>query len=108
LRLIQVPDVLTIYNVAGWSVSRDTTDRVDEYIDWGLHYLASESPRVIGDYLCTSPVSAAVSAGSLRGVRRSLNSAVRHGRPGPHALAYATLNAARLIVRSSRTAHRPR
>lgn len=108
LRLIQLPDVLTIYRVAGWSVSRDTADRVDEYIDWGLQYLSAESPRVLGDYLCTSPVSAAVSADSLEGIRRSVGFALRHGRPGPHALAYAGLNAMRVIAGFSRTARHPR
>jgi glycosyltransferase involved in cell wall biosynthesis len=101
VRVVQLPDVLSTYNVQGSSVSRDTSDRIDEYIDWGLHYLAAESPRVLGDYLCTSPVSAAVSARSLSGVQRSLRSALRHGRPGPFALAYAVLNAARIMVRSA-------
>jgi glycosyltransferase involved in cell wall biosynthesis len=104
VRVVQLPDALTSYNIQGWSVSRDRSDRVDEYIDWGLQYLATESPRVLGDYLCTSPVSAAVSACSLSGVQRSLQSALRYGRPGPCALAYATLNAARIVVRSARTA----
>ncbi len=98
LRVVQLPDVLSTYNVQDASVSRDTSDRTDDYIDWGLQYLATESPRVLGDYLCTSPVSAAVSARSLRGVRRSMGSAVRHGRPGPFALAYAVLSAARIVA----------
>ena len=59
---------------------------------------------MLGDYLCTSPVSAAVSARSLSGVRRSLRSALRHGRPGPFALAYAVLSAARIVVRSAGSA----
>jgi hypothetical protein len=46
-------------------------------------------PRALGDYVCASPVSAAVSARSLRGVRRSLQSAFRHGRLGPFAVGYA-------------------
>ena len=100
LRVVQLPETLSIYNVKGTSVSRDPSDRTDTYIQWGLHYLGKESPRVLGDYLCTSPVSAAVSARSLRGVRRAVWSAVRHGRPGPFALAYAALNAARIIVRT--------
>ena len=103
VRVVQLPDVLSTYNVQDSSVSRDTSDRTDEYIEWGLQYLATESPRVLGDYLCTSPVSAAVSARSLSGVRRSLRSALRHGRPGPFALAYAVLNAARIVVRSAET-----
>ena len=87
LRVIQLPEMLSIYNVHGASVSRDPSDRTETYIEWGLQYLGSESPRVLGDYLCTSPVSAAVSARSLGGVRRAVWSAVRHGRPGPFALA---------------------
>ncbi len=106
LRVIQLPEPLSIYNVHGSSVSRDPSDRTDIYIRWGLHYLGRESPRVLGDYLCTSPVSAAVSARSLGGVRRAVWSAVRHGRPGPFALAYAALNAARIIVRAAVSATR--
>ena len=106
LRVVQLPETLSIYNVHGTSVSRDPSDRTDTYIEWGLQYLGSESPRVLGDYLCTSPVSAAVSARSLGGVRRAVWSAVRHGRPGPFALAYAALNAARIIVRAAVSAIR--
>jgi glycosyltransferase involved in cell wall biosynthesis len=106
LRVIQLPEALSVYNVGGPSVSRDPRDRTDIYIDWGLTYLGSESPRVLGDYLCTSPVSAAVSARSLGGVRRAVWSAVRRGRPGPFALAYATLNGARVIVRAAVSAIR--
>src|SRR5271165_3754408 len=106
LRVVQLPDVLSTYNVQDTSVSRDSSDRTDTYIEWGLQYLSTESPRVLGDYLCTSPVSAAVSAGSLRGVRRSLRSALRHGRPGPFALAYALLSAVRIVLRSAAPAVR--
>ena len=106
LRVVQLPETLSIYNVHGASVSRDPSDRTDTYIQWGLQYLGRESPRLLGDYLCTSPVSAAVSARSLGGVRRAVWSAVRHGRPGPFALAYAALNAARIIVRTAVSAIR--
>lgn len=107
LRVIHLREPLTIYNVHGRSVSRDTADRTDCYIRWGLHYLRPESPRVLGDYLCTSPVSAAVSAGSLGGVRHAMWSAVRHGRPGIFALIYAVLNAGRVVCRIAvRTARR--
>lgn len=99
LRVVQLPEPLSIYNVQGRSVSRDDTDRTGIYIRWGFHHLASESPRVLGDYLCTSPVSAAVSAGSLGGVARAVWSALRHARPGIVALTYAVLNAARIVVR---------
>jgi glycosyltransferase involved in cell wall biosynthesis len=105
VRVVQLPDVLSIYNVMAASVSRDGSDRTDEYIEWGLRYLARESPRVLGDYLCTSPVSAAVFARSLGGARRSMCSALRYGRPGPFALMYAVLSAARIAVRSARPAH---
>jgi glycosyltransferase involved in cell wall biosynthesis len=104
VRVVQVAEALSDYNVTDASVSRDTSDRTDEYIDWGLEYLASESPRVLGDYLCTSPVSAAVSARSLGGVRRSMQSGLRYGQPGAFALSYAVLNAARIVMRSSRAA----
>ena len=106
LRVVQLPDVLSTYNVQDTSVSRDPSDRTDSYIEWGLQYLSTESPRVLGDYLCTSPVSAAVSAGSLSGVQRSLRSALRHGRPGPFALGYAVLGAARIVLRSAKSAIR--
>jgi hypothetical protein len=98
LRVIQLADVLSTYNVQHTSVSRNPSDRTESYIEWGLQYLNTESPRVLGDYLCTSPVSAAVSARSLRGVRHSLWSAFRHGRPGPFALGYAILNALRIVL----------
>ncbi len=97
-------EVLSTYNVRGPSLSRASTDRTDEYLAWGLRYLAGgESPRVRGgDYLSTSPVSAAVSARSLAGVRRSMWSAIRHGRPGPpFAVVYAALGTARILVRSA-------
>lgn len=99
VRFLQVPDVLSTYNVAHPSVSRDASDRVDGYIDWGLQYLRSESPRILGDYLCTSPVSAAVSAQSLAGVGRSVRTAFRYGRPGPSAVAYALASSARIAGR---------
>lgn len=105
LSIIQVPEVLSTYSVDHPSVSRDRTDRSGQYIDWGLRYLADESPRVLGDYLCTSPVSAAVAARSRAGVWNSLKAGVRYGRPGICALTYAVLNGARLLgpaVRSSR------
>lgn len=98
LRVVQVPDVLGTYDAGGPSSSRSATDRTDEYIRWGLRYLSDESPRVLGDYLCTSPVSAAVHARSLAGVRNAVSAAIRNGRPGPAALAYAALNAGRILA----------
>lgn len=106
LRVIQLPDVLSIYNVDGESVSRQSTDRTTSYIDWGREHLGSESPRVLGDYLCTYPVSAAVSAKSLPGVARAVRAATRYGRPGGYALGYAALNAARIVVGSAASAVR--
>ncbi len=106
LRLIQVPDVLSTYNVGHVSVSRDPAGNIDDYIEWGLRYLSNESPRLLGDYLCTSPVSAAVSARSLTGLRRSVQSAMRHGRPGLWALGYALLSAARIASSGVETALR--
>jgi hypothetical protein len=99
VRVVQLPEALSTYNVTTCSVSRDRTDRTDEYIEWGLHRLSTESPRVLGDYLCTSAVSAAVSARSLGGVRRSIASGLRYGRPGPFALLYAMLSGARIVLR---------
>jgi glycosyltransferase involved in cell wall biosynthesis len=106
LRVIQLPDVLSTYNVQYPSVSRHESDRTESYIEWGLQYLSTESPRLLGDYLCTMPVSAAVRARSLRGIRRSVQSAFRHGRPGPFAVAYALLNAARILLYSAESAVR--
>ncbi|BAW04945.1 glycosyl transferase [Nocardia seriolae] len=99
VRVIQVPEVLGTYFVGGESVSRSDADQVDDYIAWGLEYLRTEPPRIRGDYLCTSPVSAAVAAGSLSGVGRALRAALRHGRPGPFAVAYAVLNGVRIMLR---------
>jgi len=101
LRIIQLADVLGIYNVQHESESRPQSDCTECYIEWGLQYLSTESKRVLGDYLCTSPVSAAVSAGSLSGVRRSLQSALQHGRPGPFAVTFALLSAARIVGHST-------
>lgn len=101
LRVLQLPDVLSTYNVEYASESRSSSDCTQSYIDWGLQYLRPESPRVLGDYLCTSAVSAAVSARSLRGVRSSLRAAFRYGRPGPAAVAFALLSAARILPDSA-------
>lgn len=106
LRVVQLPDALSCYSIDGPSVSRDTVDRTDTYIRWGLDFLGAESPRLLGDYLCTSPVSAAVSARSLAGVCRAVRSALRHGRPGLFALSYAVLNAGRIVARQALSAIR--
>jgi glycosyltransferase involved in cell wall biosynthesis len=96
LRIIQVPEALSIYHVGHPSLSRQTADLTDRYIDWGLGYLDGESARVRGDYLCTSPVSAAVASGSLPGIGRAVRAGLRHGRPGVPALGYAALSALRV------------
>ena len=103
LRVIQLPEVLGTYNVAAASVSRHTEDITERYIDWGLHYLQNESARVRGDYLCSSPVSAAVAAGSLPGIGLAVRAALRHGRPGAPALGFAALSALRVAVRRKRS-----
>lgn len=106
VRLIQLSDVLGVYHVGNVSVSRDPEDRSQRYIEWGLEYLSSEAPRVLGDYLCSSPVSAAVSARSLDGVRRSVQAALVHGRPGPYAMAYAAMSAVRIVLHTAIAAAR--
>jgi glycosyltransferase involved in cell wall biosynthesis len=98
LRVIQLPDVLSTYNATETSVSRQRVDCTQIYIEWGLQYLRTESPRVLGDYLCTIPVSAAVSARSWCGVLDSLRSAFRYGHPGLFAIGYAVMNAARVAM----------
>ena len=98
VRLVHVSDVLSVYDVTQASVSRDHADRTGDYIAWGLNYLQDESSRLRGDYLCSKPVSAAVSAGSIRGVMRAVRAALGNGRPGPFALAYAALSAVRILV----------
>lgn len=108
LEIVHVADVLSKYVVQQLSVSRDIADHTDAYIAWGLEYLAEESPRVLGDYLATSPVSAAVSANSLRGVTQSLCAAIRYGRPGPYALGYAVVNAGRVVANSVRNRTPPK
>lgn len=99
LQVIQLPEVLSTYHVAHASLSRQSADLTDSYIRWGLDHLSGESPRVLGDYLCSSPVSAAVASRSLRGIGRAVRAAFRHGRPGLPALAYAALSAVRVVVK---------
>jgi glycosyltransferase involved in cell wall biosynthesis len=101
IEVIHLPDVLSVYHLDGPSVSRQARDLTADYIAWGTQRLRTESPRVIGDYLCTNPVSAAVSAHSLDGVRLAMCAAIRYGRPGPFALSYALLNAGRIMLSRS-------
>lgn len=99
LTVIQVPDSLVEYGWSAESLSRSAVDRTREYIDWGRTELADTPARVRGDYQLTSPVTAAVSAGSLLGVLLSVIAGVRYGRPGPWAFAYAGLGFARVIAK---------
>lgn len=99
LQVIQLPEVLSTYHLGAESESRQTADRTDDYIDWGLRHLAGESARLRGDYLCSSPVSAAVAARSLPGIRRAVAASLRHGRPGLPALGFAALSAVRVMIR---------
>jgi hypothetical protein len=110
VEVIQLPELLSVYHLDGPSVSRQSCDLTEKYIAWGLEHLRTESPRVIGDYLCTNPVSAAVSAHSVGGVGLAMRAAIRHGRPGPLALSYASLNAGRIVLartRAGRSKSRP-
>ncbi|MGW0042408.1 glycosyltransferase family 2 protein [Rhodococcus sp. NPDC003348] len=100
----QLPQPLCTYHSGGESLSRSARDRTDEYVDWGRRHLRDQPPRIRGDYLCTSPVSAAVSARSLAGLQRAVVAAFRDGRPGPWALAYAGLNAVRIVLLKARRA----
>lgn len=102
LAVIHVPDALGDYNVHATSFSRSTVDRTDQCMRWGLEHLCHEPARVRGDYLCTSPVSAAVAAGSLRGATTAIAAGLRHGRPGGYALGYAAASVLRIVVRRGR------
>lgn len=95
VRWIHLPEILVAYHVGHASVSRDSTDRSADYIEWGVRFLASEPRRVVGDYLCTSPVSAAVAARSPCGCVQAVIAAVRYGRPGWRGLTYAAANLVR-------------
>lgn len=89
LPIIQVPEPLVDITWSSVSVSRSGVDRSRDLIAWGVRELESESKRVRGDYLLTSPVGSALGAGSLRGIANSIVAAVRFGRPGP--LAWASV-----------------
>jgi hypothetical protein len=104
LPIVQLPDTLVEYGVTPDSVSRSTEDRTQDYIDWGLTELVHESKRVRGDYQLTNPVTAAITAGSMRGVIMAIAAAVRSGRPGPMAWAYALAALARIALRRTRIA----
>lgn len=102
LPIIQRPETLVEYGMTEESLSRSTEDRSRDYIDWGLSELTDVSTRVRGDYLLTSPVAAAVAAGSLRGVTSSIIAGARSGRPGAWAWAYASAGLARILSQRAR------
>ena len=64
LRVVQLPDVLSTYNVQDTSVSRDPSDRTDTYIEWGLrvpeHGVAARARRL--------PVYQSGQRGRVRGI----------------------------------------
>ncbi|MCZ8379276.1 glycosyltransferase family 2 protein [Mycobacterium sp. CPCC 205372] len=102
LPILQLPESYVQCGITPGSVSRPATDRTDALIDWGVRELASEDARVRGDYFLTISVGAAVSAGSLQGVWRSIAAGTRFGRPGPWAFAYATAALGRIPLRRLR------
>ncbi|OBF16548.1 glycosyltransferase [Mycobacterium sp. ACS4331] len=102
LVILQIPDCLVEVNVTAGSESHSERDRSQEYIDWGLEELESESRRLRGDYLLYSPVSSALDAGSVRGVLRSVTAGVRWGRPGVWAWIYACAALPRVALRRLR------
>jgi glycosyltransferase involved in cell wall biosynthesis len=102
LTILQIPDCLVEVNVTADSVSRPGADHSQDYIDWGVQELASESRRVRGDYMLYSPVSSALQVASFRGLLRSVTAGVRWGRPGVWAWAYAATAGLRIIARQAR------
>ena len=102
VRIVQIPDVLVDYGLTEDSLSRSIQDRSSEYIEWGVRELRANSARVRGDYLLTGPVSAAVAAGSVSGVIRSMRAAAANGRPGGWAWAYAGAAIPRIGIQQCR------
>lgn len=100
--IVQLAEPLVQYGLTPDSLSRMKADRTDDYIRWGQAELAEETPRIRGDYLLTSPIAAALSAGSVAGVLRSVVAGVRCGRPGPWAMVYATAALGRVIFQRVR------
>jgi hypothetical protein len=99
LPIIQLSEPLAEFGWTAESLSRSTKDRTKEYIGWGINELADASARARGDYFLTSPVAAAVAAGSLLGVFRSMVAGARWGRPGPWAWIYAAAAIGRILAR---------
>ncbi|WP_206491982.1 glycosyltransferase family 2 protein [Rhodococcus sp. KRD162] len=89
LAIKQVPECFSIYNVSENSVSRRSVDLSEKYIEWGREHLRDATARVRGDYFLFSAVTAAASAQSLRGIRKSVVSGFSEGRPGLPAMVYA-------------------
>jgi hypothetical protein len=109
VRIVQIPDVLVDYGLTAESLSRSNRDRSTDYIEWGVRELRANSARVRGDYLLTGPVSAAVAAGSVGGVLRSMRAAAAYGRPGGWAWAYAGVAIPRIGIQQCRQmSFRPR
>ncbi|WP_415976053.1 glycosyltransferase family 2 protein [Rhodococcus sp. 077-4] len=94
-----VPQCYSIYNVSENSVSRRSVDVSDKYIEWGREHLGDAPARVRGDYFLFSAVTAAASAQSLRGIRRSVASGFSEGRPGVPAMVYAAAKYGRTALR---------
>ncbi|MDI9894235.1 glycosyltransferase family 2 protein [Rhodococcus sp. IEGM 1381] len=103
-RIEQLADPYVVYRVGSNSLSNNAFTSVDRYIDWGRQYLRGASARTRGDYYLTSPVAAAVSAGSVAGLLRAVRAGFRHGSPGVWAVLYAV---AKLGALMTRTARRP-
>lgn len=106
VEIIALPDALVRYGMTDDSLSRANTDRSREYTQWGLDHLDEASSRIRGDYLLTSPIAAAVQAGSIPSTVRAVGVGIRHGRPGVRALLYAFLSIVRATVRTVRRATR--
>ncbi|MFE4467531.1 glycosyltransferase [Leifsonia sp. NPDC056824] len=66
-------------------------------IEWGRRYLPALSARIRGDFFLTAPTDRAARAGDLGGLVRCMAAAIRHGRPGPYALAYFGVSVARCV-----------
>ncbi|MFI8565520.1 glycosyltransferase family 2 protein [Rhodococcus sp. NPDC078407] len=95
----QVAQCYSIYNVSENSVSRRSVDVSERYIQWGREHLGDATARARGDYFLFSAVTAAASAQSLRGIRRSVVSGFSQGRPGVPAMLYAAAKFGRTALK---------
>ncbi|WP_230678275.1 glycosyltransferase family 2 protein [Rhodococcoides fascians] len=98
LTIRHVPECFSIYNIGENSVSRSSVDVSEQYIEWGREHLRDASARVRGDYFLFSAVTAAASAQSLYGIRRSVVSGFSEGRPGVPAMVYAAAKFGRTLM----------